>query len=44
MTSEFGEYGLEEIGKEFVSSATESEKIYILPKMVGELRFICSWE
>ena len=33
--SEFGEYGLEEIGKEFASSANESEKEYILPKMVG---------
>ena len=31
VTSEFGEYGLEEIGKEFLSSATELVKEYILP-------------
>ena len=34
-TPEFGEYGLEEIGKEFMSSATELEEEYILPKTVG---------
>ena len=35
VTSEFGEYGLEEIDKESISSANELEKEYILPKMVG---------
>ena len=35
VTSELGEYGLEEIGKEFLSSAKELEKEYILPKSVG---------
>ena len=35
VTSEFGEYRLEEIGKEFMSSETESKKEYILPKTVG---------
>ena len=35
ITTEFGEYELEEIGKEFVSSASKSEKEYILPKAVG---------
>ena len=35
VTLEFGEYGLEEIGKEFISSATGLEKNYILPKTVG---------
>ena len=39
VTSEFGEYGLEEIGKEFMPSATESEKEYILPKTVGGTKF-----
>ena len=38
VTSEFGEYGLKEIGEEFVSSATELEKEYILPKTVGGTR------
>ena len=32
---EFEEYGLEEIGKEFIFSATGLEKNYILPKTVG---------
>ena len=35
VTSEFGEYGLEEVAKVFVSSASELEKEYILPKMAG---------
>ena len=35
VTTEFAEYGLEEIGEEFISTATESEKEYILPKTVG---------
>ena len=34
VTTKFGEYGLKEIGKEFISSATEQEKDYILPKTV----------
>ena len=38
VTMEFREYGLEEIGKEFISSATEQEKDYILPKTVGGSR------
>ena len=37
--SEFGEYGLEEVAKEFASSARELEKEYILPKMVGGSKF-----
>ena len=39
VTLELGEYGLEEIGKEFAFSATETEKEYILPKMVGGSKF-----
>ena len=35
ITSEFGEYDLEEILKEFISSANELEKEYILPKTIG---------
>ena len=38
VTKEFGEYRLEELGKEFMSSATESEKEYVLPKTVGGSR------
>ena len=38
VTSKFGEYGLEEVAKEFVSSASKLEKEYILPKMVGGLK------
>ena len=38
VTSEFGEYGLEEIGKKVMPSATELEKEYILPKTVGGSR------
>ena len=34
VTLEFGEYGLEEIRQEFVSTATSSETDYILPKAV----------
>ena len=32
VTTEIGEYGLEELGKEFMSSATRLEKKSILPK------------
>ena len=35
VTTEFAEYGLEEIGEECISTATESEKEYILPMTVG---------
>ena len=35
VTSEFAEYALNEIGKDFISSSTEQEKDYILPKTVG---------
>ena len=35
VTTEFAEYDLNEIGKEFISSFTEQEKDYILPKIVG---------
>ena len=35
VTSEFGEYDLEEVAKEFVSSVSELEKDDILPRMVG---------
>ena len=35
VTTEFGEYRLEELGKEFMSSATGLEKEYILPKTLG---------
>ena len=38
VTTEFGEYGLEELGEEFMSSATGLEKEYILPKTVGGSR------
>ena len=38
ITTEFGEYGLEELGKEVMSSATELEKEYVLPKTVGGSR------
>ena len=44
VTTEFGEYGLEELGKEFMSSATELEKEYMLLKTVGDLEFIAYWE
>ena len=42
VTSEFGEYGLEEAAKKLVSSAYELKKEYILFKILGEQRFICS--
>ena len=35
VTMEFGEYGLEELGKEFMSSAPGLENEYVLPKTVG---------
>ena len=44
VTLEFGEYGLKEIGKEFMSSATELEKECVCSKTVGGQRFIYSWE
>ena len=45
VTTEFGEYGQKEIGKEFISSATEQEKDYILPKLKlwGNPGFISFW-
>ena len=38
VTSDCGEYGLSEICEEFVSSANELEKEYILPRIVGETK------
>ena len=38
VTSEFAEYDLNEIRKDFISSSTEQEKDYILPKIVGGSR------
>ena len=38
VTSEFAEYDLNEIGKDFISTSTEQEKDYILPKTVGGSR------
>ena len=38
VTTKFGEYGLEELEKEFMSSTTESEKEYVLLKTVGGSR------
>ena len=35
---------MEELGKEFMSSATELEKEYMLLKTVGDLEFIAFWE
>ena len=40
VTKEFREYGLEELGEEFMSSTTGLEKEYILPKTVGVLNII----
>ena len=35
VTSEFAEYDLAETGKEFISTSTDQEKDYVLPKTVG---------
>ena len=34
-TADFGKYELEEVGREFKSTASSTEKKYILPKTVG---------
>ena len=44
VTTEFGEYGLEEIGKEFISSATGLENIIFYLKLWGVPRSIFSLE
>ena len=35
VTADLGQYELEEIGQEFLSTANSTEKKYILPKSVG---------
>ena len=35
VTTELADYDLDEIGKEFISTSTDQEKDYILPKTVG---------